>query len=162
DASQKAVAIVAKDAPGDMLTMNKLPIEPLSPAGISMSALTPPQRELLMKLIDVYTGFMAPDIAADRAARYKKAVVEKISFASAGGGSAVAHRQAQPPFRAGVAVVQVDAVVTDRRGQLVPSLGQDDFEIKEDGKRVSIVNFASVDADGNTPDARFIVLLVDD
>ena len=42
------------------------------------------QRALLMKLIDVYTGYMAPDIAADRASRFKKAGVGAISFAWAG------------------------------------------------------------------------------
>ena len=37
-----------------------------------------------MKIVDVYTGFMADDIAADRMARLKKAGLEKITFAWAG------------------------------------------------------------------------------
>ena len=37
-----------------------------------------------MKLIDVYTGFMASDIAEDRTAKLRKAGVEKIAFAWAG------------------------------------------------------------------------------
>ena len=37
-----------------------------------------------MKLIDVYTGFMAPEVAADRLAELKKAGVDKIGFAWAG------------------------------------------------------------------------------
>jgi hypothetical protein len=84
DASQKSTAIVNATAPGDMITMNKLQIDPLSPAGITMGALNEKQRDLLMKLIDVYTGFMASDIAADRVAKFKKAGVEKIGFAWAG------------------------------------------------------------------------------
>src|SRR6266540_2691798 len=84
DASQKSTAIINATAPGDMLTMNKLKIDPLSPMGISASALNDKQRELLTKLIDVYTGFMAPDIAADRLAKLKKAGVDKIGFAWAG------------------------------------------------------------------------------
>jgi Protein of unknown function (DUF3500) len=84
DASQKTTAIFNAAAPGDMLTMNNLKIDPLSPTGISASALNDKQRELLMKLLDVYTGFMAPDIAADRVARFKKAGIEKIGFAWAG------------------------------------------------------------------------------
>ncbi len=85
DASQKSTAIIdAAKAPGDMLTMNTLKIEPLSPAGITMASLNEKQRDLLMKLVDVYTGFMAPDIAADRVAKFKKAGVEKIGFAWAG------------------------------------------------------------------------------
>ena len=46
--------------------------------------MTPAQRDLLMKLIDVYTGYMAADIAADGMAQLKKAGVEKIAFAWAG------------------------------------------------------------------------------
>jgi hypothetical protein len=84
EASQKTTAIINATAPGDMLTMNKLNIDPLSPAGISAGSLNDKQRELLMKLIDVYTGFMAPEVAADRLAKLKKAGVDKIGFAWAG------------------------------------------------------------------------------
>ena len=84
DASQREKAVIEKTAPNDMLTMANVDITPLSPAGIMADAMTPEQRDQLMKLIDVYTGFMAPDVAADRQARLKKAGVEKISFAWAG------------------------------------------------------------------------------
>ena len=85
DASQRTKAVINAEAPGDMLTMANVDIKPLSPAGITADALNASQRDLLMKLIDVYTGFMASDIAADRVARFKKAGVEKIGFAWAGG-----------------------------------------------------------------------------
>jgi hypothetical protein len=84
DTSQRTKAIIAADAPGDMLTMANVTITPLSPSGITMDALNASQRDLLMKLIDIYTGYMAPDIAADRTARLKKAGVDKIGFAWAG------------------------------------------------------------------------------
>jgi hypothetical protein len=84
DATGREKAIINKEAPGDMLTMANVNINPLAPSGIMADALTASQRELLMKLIDVYTGFMAADIAADRLARLKKAGVEKIGFAWAG------------------------------------------------------------------------------
>ena len=84
DASQRTKAIIDATAPGDMITMAKVKIDPLSPSGITAAALNPSQRELLMALIDVYTGFMAPDIAADRLARLKKAGVDQIGFAWAG------------------------------------------------------------------------------
>jgi hypothetical protein len=84
DASQKTTAIINATAPGDMLTMNNLKIDPLSPTGVSAGSLNDKQRELLMKLIDVYTGFMAPEVAADRLAKLKKAGVDKIGFAWAG------------------------------------------------------------------------------
>jgi hypothetical protein len=84
DASQRAKAIVDATAPRDMITMATVDITPLSPTGIGAEALTAAQRDLLMKLVDVYVGYMAPDIAADRMSRLKKAGVEKIGFAWAG------------------------------------------------------------------------------
>jgi hypothetical protein len=84
DASQRITAIINAAAPGDMVTMNALDINPLSPAGLSAAAMTAPQRERLMKLLDVYIGVMAPDIAADRLARVRKAGVDTVAFAWAG------------------------------------------------------------------------------
>ncbi|PYQ88213.1 MAG: hypothetical protein DMG02_18990 [Acidobacteria bacterium] len=84
DASQREKAIFRKEAPGDIITMANVKIDPLAPEGIPMSALNANQRALLTKLIDVYTGYMAADIAADRVARLKKAGEDKIVFAWAG------------------------------------------------------------------------------
>ena len=84
DASQRTKAILDAKAPNDMLTMAKVDISPLSPSGLPAEGMNATQRDLLMKLIDVYTGYMAPDIAADRQARLRKAGVEKIGFAWAG------------------------------------------------------------------------------
>lgn len=84
DPSQRASAIIENTAPADILTMAKLAIEPLSPAGIPASSLTPAQRSLLMKLVDVYTGTMAADIAAERRARIEKAGWDNVTFAWAG------------------------------------------------------------------------------
>jgi len=84
DASQRTKAIFDATAPGDMLTMANVNITPLSPTGLAAESMTAAQRDLLMKLVDVYAGKMAPDIAADRLARLKKAGVEKIGFAWAG------------------------------------------------------------------------------
>ena len=84
DASQREKAIFKKEAPGDIITMANVKIDPLAPEGIPMSALNANQRALLTKLIDVYTGYMAADIAADRVARLEKAGEDKIVFAWAG------------------------------------------------------------------------------
>ena len=84
DASQRTKAIISAEAPGDMLTMAKVDISPLSPIGVGADAMNAAQRDLLMKLVDVYTGKMAADIAADRVARVRKAGIEKIGFAWAG------------------------------------------------------------------------------
>ncbi|PYR34507.1 MAG: hypothetical protein DMF93_23385 [Acidobacteria bacterium] len=84
DAQQRIKAIIETKAPADMLTMANVDIKPLSPMGLTADAMTPAERDLLMKLVDVYVGYMAPDIAADRTAKLKKAGVEKIGFAWAG------------------------------------------------------------------------------
>ncbi len=101
DASQRAKAIIMADAPGDLLTMASVKIDPLKPDGIGASALSPNQRALLTKLIDVYAGYMAPDIAASRIDRLKKAGEEKIAFAWAGpveGGRKHYYRVQGPTF----------------------------------------------------------------
>lgn len=84
DASQREKAVIEKTAPADMLTMANVDIKPLSPAGLTADTMTPRQRDLLMKLLDVYVGYMPADLAADRLARLKKSGVEKIGFAWAG------------------------------------------------------------------------------
>jgi hypothetical protein len=65
--------------------MNRFPIDPLAPAGISASELNPRQREMLMAVVDAYTSQMTADIAALRMAQLRKAGVETIAFAWAGG-----------------------------------------------------------------------------
>jgi hypothetical protein len=84
DASQRTQAVINGVAPNEIVTTNKVAVTPLSPVGLQASAMTAAQRELLMKVIDVYAGFMADDVAADRMARLKKAGLEKIAFAWAG------------------------------------------------------------------------------
>ena len=84
DGAQRAKAIVDATAPGDMATMANVHISPLSPSGLAAGAMTAAQRDLLMKLLDVYVGTMASDIAEDRLARVRKAGVEKVAFAWAG------------------------------------------------------------------------------
>jgi hypothetical protein len=84
DASQRAKAIIQSAAPNDIVTGNKVDINPLSPAGIVVADLNPPQRQMLLQIVDSYTSAMAADIAADRMNRLTKAGVEKIAFAWAG------------------------------------------------------------------------------
>lgn len=85
DASQRNTAIVAAEAPDDIITGAELDIDPLSPVGIKASALTSDQRALLMQIIDAYTSIMADDIAAERMAAVHDAGVDDIGFAWAGG-----------------------------------------------------------------------------
>jgi len=84
DESQRKVAIFTNVALNDIVTENALDIKPLSPDGIKASAMTPAQRDQLMKILDAYSGLMTADIAADRMAKVKKAGIENIAFAWAG------------------------------------------------------------------------------
>lgn len=84
DATQRGTAIINTTAPNDIVTMTAVKIDPLSTAGIPASALYASQRALLRKLVDVYAGYMADDIAADRLARIEKAGWDRVAFAWAG------------------------------------------------------------------------------
>jgi len=84
DQSQRKTAIFTDVALNDIVTGNALDVNPLSPAGLKVSAMTASQRDLTMKILDAYAGLMAPDIAADRMAKIKIAGIENISFAWAG------------------------------------------------------------------------------
>jgi uncharacterized protein DUF3500 len=84
DQTQRGKAVINKDAPGDIATMNNVKIGPLSQAGILASELKPNQRDLLMKVIDSYASAMASDIAADRLSKLRAAGLDKIAFAWAG------------------------------------------------------------------------------
>ena len=84
DEKQRGTAVVSATAPNDILTEAKVDITPLTPAGLPHAAMTPPQRELLMKVVDAYAGLMADDIAADRMGKIRGAGMDKVSFAWAG------------------------------------------------------------------------------
>jgi VWFA-related protein len=53
--------------------------------------------------------------------------------------------------RISVTLVQLDAVVTDKKGNPVTDLQKDDFEIYEDGKRQLITNFSFVSTPPSVP-----------
>jgi hypothetical protein len=84
DETQRKTAIFNAVALNDIVTGNALDIKPLSPEGVKVSAMTPAQRDLLMKILDAYAGLMTEEIAADRMAKVKKAGIENIGFAWAG------------------------------------------------------------------------------
>jgi len=82
--AQQKQALVNVEAPGDILTTNKVQVDPLAPPGIAASALDAKQRDLLLKVVDSYVSLMASDIAEDRMAKLRKAGLDKITFAWAG------------------------------------------------------------------------------
>jgi hypothetical protein len=84
DEKQRAVAIFNATAPSEIVTTNRLDIDPLSPEGIKAAAMTPAQRDLLTKLIDAYAGLMTADLAAERLAKIKAAGLDQVAFAWAG------------------------------------------------------------------------------
>jgi VWFA-related protein len=57
----------------------------------------------------------------------------------------------QPTFRTGINFVRVDVIVTDRQGNPVTDLRQEDFDVTEDGKPQSIETFRLVKIDTATP-----------
>ena len=57
--------------------------------------------------------------------------------------------QQQPVFRGGIDFVRVDVIVSDKKAQPVTNLTQNDFEVLEDGKPVSIEQFKLIKVDGN-------------
>ncbi|MBI4907918.1 MAG: VWA domain-containing protein [Acidobacteria bacterium] len=57
----------------------------------------------------------------------------------------------QEPIRITVNLVQVDAVVTDSKGKLVPNLKAEDFEILQDGKSQKIRSFSFIRTESAAP-----------
>ena len=84
DAAQRTTAIYRPTAPGDIATSNSVNINPQDPPGLAASAMTPAQRDLLMKLIGTYSSAMLPEVSADRMAKITAAGTDKITFAWAG------------------------------------------------------------------------------
>jgi hypothetical protein len=84
DEKQRAAAVFNAVAPGDIITMTTVKIDPLSPGGLPAAEMDAKQRALLMQVIDAYASKMSDDVAADRLAKIKQAGLEKITFAWAG------------------------------------------------------------------------------
>ncbi len=81
---QKASALIAPAAPGDITTRTAIAVDALTPAGLMAADMTAPQRDLLAKVIDAYVSAMVDDEAADRLAKIRAAGPEKVGFAWAG------------------------------------------------------------------------------
>ena len=84
DQTQRAKAVLPGDAPGDILTMNRYPVDPLAPAGLPATEMTDRQRTLLMAIVDVYSSQLTPEVAALRMSKLRQAGTDKIVFAWAG------------------------------------------------------------------------------
>lgn len=70
----------------------------------------------------------------------------------------------RPPAPPTGDLVELDVVVVGRDGQTVGLLRRDDFEVKDDGRRVDIKTFDEIKSTGSAPsdDSRSVILLLDD
>ena len=64
-------------------------------------------------------------------------------------------QQSQPTFKSGARTVAVYATVSDKGGRLLPDLGRDVFEIKDNGKPQPITVFS------NDPQPISVVVMLD-
>jgi hypothetical protein len=84
DATQRATAVFTTEAPRDIITGNAGQVDPLSPAGIPVSALNAQQSRMLVAVLDEYLARMADDIAAERRAQLERTDFGRVTFAWAG------------------------------------------------------------------------------
>jgi hypothetical protein len=84
DAASRAKVIFDVTAPRDMITGESREARMLEPGGVSYASMTPAQRRLVEKVMDVYLGRVAPELAQMRLDAVKKAGMDKITFGWAG------------------------------------------------------------------------------
>jgi len=82
---QKKTAILAGEAPGDIITSNSRKAKLLTPEGISVDQLTAPQKQMLLGLISAYANRLRGEVAEADLQKIQSGGFEKIHFAWAGG-----------------------------------------------------------------------------
>jgi len=73
DAPQRAIAIVAPEAPRDIRAAGEAQAPPAAPQGIPFEALNPQQQALLRRIVEASCAAMHAEVAADRLAAIEKA-----------------------------------------------------------------------------------------
>ena len=84
EGAERSKVIFDVTAPREMITAEGREAKTLEPGGIAYSAMTPAQRRLLEKVLDVYLGRVAPELAKTRLELLQKAGMDKITFGWAG------------------------------------------------------------------------------
>jgi hypothetical protein len=84
DGAQQPRAVLAPEAPADILTRAELYVKPDAPAGLAAADMAERQRQILMGLVGEYVSRMPPDVADTRMNGLEKAGTEHIHFAWAG------------------------------------------------------------------------------
>jgi hypothetical protein len=81
DEKQRTAAMIAAEAPKDLLSTNQHKADRLPDTGVAYTALTSGQQQALWKLIEEYAFAQAPSIGQARIAEIKKDGTGKIHFA---------------------------------------------------------------------------------
>ncbi len=84
-ASQKKSALIATNAPKDIITVAERKVKPLPEPGIAFSELTREQKARLRELVEVYARRHRAELATTDLAKIEKAGWGKLRFAWAGG-----------------------------------------------------------------------------
>ena len=82
--AERAKAIFDVTAPREMITGENREAKPLDPGPIAYGAMSPAQRRLLEKILDVYLGRVSPELAKARLDAVQKAGMDAITFGWAG------------------------------------------------------------------------------
>ena len=84
DAAQRRRMTISAQSLGDIVSGPGRGESLASQVGLPAADLAPPQRELLMQLVEEYARNMRPDLADEHLRRIREAGVERIHFAWAG------------------------------------------------------------------------------
>jgi len=84
-ASQREQALIAAEAPRDIITGVGREILIAEPGGLPAAEMTPAQRETLLQLVGLYACNLRDELAAAHLQRIRQAGVERLHFAWAGG-----------------------------------------------------------------------------
>ena len=112
DESQRSRAIIDATAPREVLTAGQAKPLEAEPAGLPSSEMSAEQRDLLLKLVHLYTDVATESIAGPRRAAIREAEPSAISFAWAGSdqpGEPHYYRIEGPSFEIELANTQPDA-----------------------------------------------------
>ena len=82
---QRGQAIVAGEAPRDILTSNQREVSMLADEGVAYADMTDEQQGMVISLLELYAGVQPPDIARARLDAIRAAGLDAVKFAWMGG-----------------------------------------------------------------------------
>ena len=81
----QAAARIEAEAPSDILTRNSKVVRIGDPTGLPVSEMPPSQKEALVRILELYATNLRADLAEAHLERIRKAGVDRLHFAWAGG-----------------------------------------------------------------------------